>query len=93
MKMAMGAVRTEDLAWLAEEAAKARPGERIVSLCHYPLNGDLTSRSEVTATLRRLGIPLTLFGHYHRAPSLFNFDSVAGIQGRARSGGKQRTAG
>lgn len=93
MKMAMGAVRTEDLAWLAEEAAKARPGERIVSLCHYPLNGDLTSRSELTATLRRLGIPLTLFGHYHRAPSLFNFDSVAGIQGRALSGGKQGTAG
>ena len=45
MKMALGAVRTEDLAWLAEEAAKARPGERIVSLCHYPLNGDLTNRS------------------------------------------------
>lgn len=93
MKMAMGAVRTEDLAWLAEEAAKARPGERIVSLCHYPLNGDLTNRSEVTATLRRLGIPLTLFGHYHRAPSLFNFDSVAGIQGRALAGGKLTAAG
>ena len=93
MKMALGAVRTEDLAWLAEEAAKARPGERIVSLCHYPLNGDLTNRSEVTATLRRLGIPLTLFGHYHRAPSLFNFDSVAGIQGRTLAGGKQGAAG
>ena len=61
MKMAMGAVRTEDLAWLAAEAAKARPGQRIVSLCHYPLNNDLTNRTEVTATLRRLGIPLTLF--------------------------------
>ena len=59
MKMAMGAVRTEDLAWLAVEAAKARPGQRIVSLCHYPLNNDLTNRTEVTATLRRLGIPLT----------------------------------
>ena len=93
MKMVMGAVRTEDLAWLSEEASKARPGERIVSLCHYPLNGDLTNRSEVTATLRRLGIPLTLFGHYHRAPSLFNFDSVAGIQGRALAGGKQGAAG
>ena len=44
MKMAMGAVRTEDLAWLAAEAAKARPGQRIVSLCHYPLNNDLTNR-------------------------------------------------
>lgn len=57
MKMAMGAVRTEDLAWLAAEAAKARPGQRIVSLCHYPLNNDLTNRTEVTATLRRLDIP------------------------------------
>ncbi len=93
MKMAMGAVRTEDLTWLAEEAAKARPGERIVSLCHYPLNKDLTNRTEVTATLRRLGIPLTLFGHYHQAPSLYNFDSVAGIQGRALRGKNDTDAG
>ena len=93
MKMAMGAVRTEDLAWLAVEAAKARPGQRIVSLCHYPLNNDLTNRTEVTATLRRLGIPLTLFGHYHRAPSLFNFDSIAGIQGRALRGKSDSDAG
>lgn len=93
MKMAMGAVRTEDLAWLAAEAAKARPGQRIVSLCHYPLNNDLTNRTEVTATLRRLGIPLTLFGHYHRAPSLFNFDSIAGIQGRALRGKSDSDAG
>lgn len=93
MKMAMGAVRTEDLAWLAAEAAKARPGQRIVSLCHYPLNRDLTNRAEVTATLRRLGIPLTLFGHYHHAPSLFNFDSIAGIQGRALRGKSDSDAG
>ena len=93
MKMAMGAVRTEDLAWLAAEAAKARPGQRIVSLCHYPLNNDLTNRTEVTATLRRLDIPLTLFGHYHRAPSLFNFDSIAGIQGRALRGKSDSDAG
>lgn len=93
MKMAMGAVRTEDLTWLAEEAAKVRPGERIVSLCHYPLNNDLTNRAEVTATLRRLGIPLTLFGHYHRTPSLYNFDSVAGIQGRALRGKNDTDAG
>lgn len=93
MKMAMGAVRTEDLAWLAAEAAKARPGQRIVSLCYYPLNNDLTNRTEVTATLRRLDIPLTLFGHYHRAPSLFNFDSIAGIQGRALRGKSDSDAG
>ena len=47
----------------------------------------------MTATLRRLGIPLTLFGHYHRAPSLFNFDSIAGIQGRALRGKSDSDAG
>ena len=41
MKMADGVVRTEDLAWLGAQAAGARPGERIVSLCHYPLDEDL----------------------------------------------------
>ena len=64
-----------------------------MSLCHYPLNNDLTNRTEVTATLRRLGIPLTLFGHYHRAPSLFNFDSIAGIQGRTLRGKSDSDAG
>ena len=53
----------------------------------------LTNRTEVTATLRRLDIPLTLFGHYHRAPSLFNFDSIAGIQGRALRGKSDSDAG
>ena len=33
MKMADGMIRGEDLAWLERQAAAARPGERIVSLC------------------------------------------------------------
>ena len=61
MKMADGVVRTEDLAWLGAQAAGARPGERIVSLCHYPLNKDLTNRQEVVATLKRLGITASLY--------------------------------
>ena len=64
MKMADGVVRTEDLAWLGAQAAGARPGERIVSLCHYPLNKDLTNRQEVVATLKRLGITASLYGHW-----------------------------
>lgn len=83
MKMADGVVRTEDLAWLGAQAAGARPGERIVSLCHYPLNKDLTNRQEVVATLKRLGITASLYGHYHRL-DLRNFDGIAGIPGRAR---------
>ena len=85
MKMADGVVRTEDLAWLGAQAARARPGERIVSLCHYPLNKDLTNRQEVVATLKRLGITASLYGHYHRL-DLRNFDGIAGIPGRALAG-------
>lgn len=39
MKMADGMIRGEDLAWLERQAAAARPGERIVSLCHYRSTG------------------------------------------------------
>ena len=67
------------------QAAGARPGERIVSLCHYPLNKDLTNRQEVVATLKRLGITASLYGHYHRL-DLRNFDGIAGIPGRALAG-------
>ena len=89
MKMADGVVRTEDLAWLGAQAAGARPGERIVSLCHYPLNKDLTNRQEVVATLKRLGITASLYGHYHRL-DLRNFDGIAGIPGRALAGRARR---
>lgn len=92
MKMADGVVRTEDLAWLGAQAAGARPGERIVSLCHYPLNKDLTNRQEVVATLKRLGITASLYGHYHRL-DLRNFDGIAGIPGRALAGQAGRGAG
>lgn len=92
MKMADGVVRTEDLTWLAEQAAGARPGERIVSLCHYPLNKDLTNRQEVIATLKRLGITASLYGHYHRL-DLRNFDGIAGIPGRALVGRQADDAG
>lgn len=89
MKMADGVVRTEDLAWLGAQAAGARPGERIVSLCHYPLNKDLTNRQEVVATLKRLGITASLYGHYHRL-DLRNFDGIAGIPGRHWPAGRAR---
>lgn len=85
MKMADGVIRTEDLAWLERQVAEARPGERLISLCHYPLNKDLTNRQQVTETLKRLGITASLYGHYH-CLDLRNFDGIAGIPGRALAG-------
>lgn len=82
MKMADGGIRREDLAWIERTARNARRGERIVSLCHYPLTNDLTNRREITSLLRRLGVGMTLCGHYHRL-ALRDCDSIACLQGRA----------
>ncbi len=82
MKMADGGIRREDLAWIQRTAREARRGERIVSLCHYPLTADLTNRREITSLLRACGVDLTLCGHYHRL-ALRNCDSIACVQGRA----------
>lgn len=92
IKMADGVVRTEDLSWLERRVAEARPGERVISLCHYPLNQDLTNRQAVTATLKRLGITASLYGHYH-CLDLRNFDGIAGIPGRALVGKRADDAG
>jgi len=92
MKMADGMIRGEDLAWLEHQAAAARPGERIVSLCHYPLNGDLTNRQEVTETLKSVGVTASLYGHYHQL-QLRNFDGIAGIPGRALAGKRGEAPG
>ena len=92
MKMADGMIRGEDLAWLERQAAAARPGERIVSLCHYPLNGDLTNRQEVTETLKSVGVTASLYGHYHQL-QLRNFDGIAGIPGRALAGKRGEAPG
>ena len=39
----------------------------------------------MVATLKRLGITASLYGHYHRL-DLRNFDGIAGIPGRALAG-------
>ncbi len=88
MKMADGGIRAEDLAWIEREVAAARPGERIVSLCHYPLTDDLTNRPAIVEVLRRSGIGLSLCGHYHRL-DLRNFDGITGVQGRALHQGEE----
>ena len=49
------------------------------------VRGFFTNRQEVVATLKRLGITASLYGHYHRL-DLRNFDGIAGIPGRALAG-------
>lgn len=87
MKMADGGIRTETLTWVDREMSKAN-GRKIVSVCHYPLNNDLTNREEIVSIVRRHNAIASLCGHYHK-PRLMNFDSIPGILGRSLSLGKK----
>lgn len=87
MKMADGGIRTETLAWVDREMSKAN-GRKIVSVCHYPLNNDLTNREEIISIVRKHNAIASLCGHYHK-PRLMNFDSIPGILGRSLSLGKK----
>jgi outer membrane protein assembly factor BamB/predicted MPP superfamily phosphohydrolase len=82
MKMADGSIRREDLNWVEKQFQAAREGERIVTLCHYPLSNDLTNRTAVTSLLNRYDVKFDMCGHYHTL-RLCNFDSIPGLMGRA----------
>lgn len=94
MKMAEGTIRPEDILWIEQTMRNARPTDRIVSVCHYPLSNDLSNRDQITALLRKYGAKMTLCGHYHQL-RLNNYDSIPGVMGRAlqMGGGKNITYG
>ena len=82
IKMADGTAQDgERLAWV-ERALKRGGKRRIISICHYPLNDDLTNRTEIVSLLKKYGVSASLAGHYHK-PQLMNFDSLPGIVGRS----------
>ena len=82
VKMADGTAQDGSrLAWVERQLKRAGKS-RIVSVCHYPLNGDLTNREEIVGLLRKYDVSASLCGHYHE-PRLMNFDSLPGIVGRS----------
>ena len=82
IKMADGTAQDgERLAWV-ERILKKGGKKRIISVCHYPLNDDLTNRTEIVSLLKKYGVSASLAGHYHKQ-QLMNFDSLPGIVGRS----------
>ena len=86
MKMAEGGIPTQTLAWIDSQMAKAGK-RRIVSVCHYPLNNDITNRAQLRDVLAKYDVIASLCGHYHQ-PRLMNLDSITGILCRSLSLGK-----
>ena len=82
IKMADGTAQDgHRLSWVEKELKKA--GKRaIISICHYPLNDDLTNRTEIVSLLRKYNVSASLAGHYHK-PRVMNCDSLPCIVGRS----------
>lgn len=82
IKMADGTAQDgQRLKWVESQLKKVVK-KRIISVCHYPLNSDLTNRVEITSLLKKYNASASLAGHYH-TPRLMNFDSLPGIVGRS----------
>lgn len=82
IKMADGTAQDgQRLKWVESQLKKVGK-KRIISVCHYPLNSDLTNRVEITSLLKKYNASASLAGHYH-TPRLMNFDSLPGIVGRS----------
>ena len=82
IKMADGTAQDgARLQWVESRLKKGKAG-KIISVCHYPLNADLTNREQVVELMKRYGVSASLCGHYHK-PRLMNFDSLPGIVGRS----------
>lgn len=82
IKMADGTAQDgARLKWVENQLKKGKKS-KIISICHYPLNGDLTNRNQVVELMKKYSVSASLCGHYHK-PQLMNFDSLPGIIGRS----------
>ncbi len=67
MKMGDGHIKQEDLHWLrATLNERVKPGKRVLSINHYPLQADLDNYVEYINLLSEFPVIGHVNGHYHR---------------------------
>jgi len=93
MKMSDGHVKKEDILWLREVLSERKSrSKRLLAFSHYPLTEGLDNWYEVTAVLKEYDCLAVFCGHGHRL-TLYNFDGIPGIMGRALIQGNPPVAG
>ena len=66
MKMGDGHIKQEDLIWLKKELSnRVKPGKKVISINHYPINSDLDNWQDYIAILQNFPTVAHLCGHYH----------------------------
>ena len=74
-------VRDEDLKWLEEQFRSARSDEKIICVCHIPLNRAIANHREVTSLMKKYDVKAQICGHAHTTLML-NVDSLPCAMGR-----------
>lgn len=80
-RAATAIVRDEDIRWLEEQFRKARPDEKIICVCHIPLDKAIVNHREVTALMKKYDVKAQICGHAHTTLML-NVDSLPCAMGR-----------
>lgn len=66
MKMGDGHIKQEDLHWLkATLDERVKPGKKVVSFNHYPINPDLDNWRDYVKVLEKYPVIAHINGHYH----------------------------
>lgn len=83
MKMGDGHIKQEDLLWLDKTLAeRVKPGMKVFSFNHYPINADLDNYRDYVKVLKKYPVITHLGGHYH-AWKQYETDGIMGIVVRA----------
>lgn len=83
MKMGDGFMKYEDIQWLKKTLKdEVKPGMKVISFAHYPLDESVSNWSQVTSALKESSIAASFCGHGHTL-KLMNFDGIPGFMGRA----------
>ncbi|MGL5318725.1 MAG: PQQ-binding-like beta-propeller repeat protein [Bacteroidales bacterium] len=83
MKMGDGFMKYEDIQWLKRTLKEQlKPGMKVLSFAHYPLDESVSNWSQVTSVLKESPVAAAFCGHGHTL-KLMNFDSIPGFMGRA----------
>ncbi len=90
MKMGDGHIKQEDLHWLRKTLdERAKPGKRVVSFNHYPLNADIDNWTDYAATLQPYPVIAHINGHYHKYDR-YNAGDIDCMMTRSLATGKNR---
>ena len=67
MKMGDGHIKQEDLTWLDKTLSEmVKPGMKVLSVNHYPLNEDLDNYRDYVRVLKNYPVITHINGHWHR---------------------------